>query len=57
MILKDKTTNKYIIIEKEDNIKNYYFNIVYKKYGVNLFQNNINYIEIIKTKINKYYNK
>lgn len=57
MIIKDKTTNKYVIIEKEDNIKNYYFNIVYKKYGVNLFQNNINYIEIIKTKINKYYNK
>ena len=57
MIIKDNITNKYIIIEKTDNIKNYYFNIVYKKYGINLFHNNINYIEIIKTKINKYYNK
>ena len=44
MIIKDKLTNKYIIIEKTDNIKNYYFNIVYKKYGINLFQNNINYV-------------
>ena len=57
MIIKDKITNKYIIIEKTDNIKNYYFNIVYKKYGINLFHSNVDYIEIIKTKINKYYNK
>lgn len=57
MIIKDNITNKYIIIEKTDNIKNYYFNIVYKKYGINLFHSNVNYIEIIKTKINKYYNK
>ena len=57
MIIKDNTTNKYIIIEKTDNIKNYYFNIVYKKYGINLFHNNVDYIEIIKNKISKYYNK
>ena len=57
MIVKDRTSNKYIIIEKTDNIKNYYFNIVYKKYGINLNKSNINYVEIIKTKINKYYNK
>ena len=57
MIIKDRVTNKYIIIDNKDNIKNYYFNIVYKKYGINLNQSNINYIEIIKSKINKYYNK
>ena len=57
MIVKDRTSNKYIIIENTDNIKNYYFNIVYKKYGINLNQSNINYIDIIKTKISKYYNK
>ena len=57
MIIKDRLTNKYIIIDNRDNIKNYYFNIVYKKYGINLNQSNINYIEIIKSKINKYYDK
>ena len=57
MIIKDRLTNKYTIIDNRDNIKNYYFNIVYKKYGINLNQSNINYIEIIKSKINKYYNK
>ena len=57
MIVKDRNSQKYIIIENTDNIKNYYFNIVYKKYGINLNQNNINYIDIIKSKISKYYNK
>ena len=57
MIVKDRITDKYTIIDNRDNIKNYYFNIVYKKYGINLNQSNINYIEIIKSKINKYYNK
>ena len=56
MIIKDNTTNKYIIIEK-NLFKNYYFNIVYKKYDYKFINNNVNYVEIIKTKISKYYSK
>ena len=57
MIIKDIKTNKYIIIQHNNNIKSYYYNIVFRKYGINLNQSNINYVNVIKNKINRIYNK
>ena len=57
MIIKDIKTNKYIIIQPNNNIKSYYYNIAYRKYGISLNKSSINYVNAIKSKINRIYNK
>jgi hypothetical protein len=57
MIVKDKITNKYVILN-EDNYETksqYYFDIMYYKYGINLNVPNKSVAEILKLKMQKYY--
>lgn len=55
MIIKNKNTGKYVIIEKTENIQTYYKKIIEQKYNVKL--NNINTVNNIKNKINELYKK
>ena len=55
MIIKNKKTGNYILIEKHTNLNNYYKEIIDKKYNVKL--NNINIVNSIKSKINELYKK
>ena len=57
MIVKNKITNKYVILNK-DNYETkgqYYFDVMYNKYGINLNVPTKPVVEILKLKMQKYY--
>ena len=55
MIVFDNITKKFVILEDNNDSKNYYDNIIHTKYNINITKNNIETSKIIKDKIKKLY--
>lgn len=55
MIVFDIINKKYIIINNNNDDKNYYDNIIYKKYNININNSKMDVNKIIKNKIKKLY--